>query len=155
MIELLQDCPKCKAQESCYISLINETKNGYSCFECGYQTNDLMIEGEFDFTEFESTLPELHKACKFTDESGRVWYPMTINISDKGTVFLNGTSKDDCYFSSIKTKPLTSKEMKMPRWKGQTHKSDTETLKSFGLTGFYDALESIGFFDVNEESQPS
>jgi hypothetical protein len=72
----------------------------------------------------------------------------SINIPTKGTVFLNGTSKENCFFSGIKTKPLTKKEQKEPRWKGQTHKSDTETLQNFGPSGFYDACEYIGLFDL-------
>jgi hypothetical protein len=107
-----------------------------------------MKEGDFDFEEFESTLPELHKECKTIDEEGRVWYPATINVPTKGTVFLNGSSKDNCFFSGIKTKTLTKKEQKEPRWKGQTHKSDPETLQNFGPLGFYDACEYIGLFEL-------
>ena len=148
MIDSLTKCPRCSQDESCYIQPINETKNAYSCFNCGYQTNDLMKEGDFDFEEFESTLPELHKECKTIDEEGRVWYPATINVPTKGTVFLNGSSKDNCFFSGIKTKTLTKKEQKEPRWKGQTHKSDPETLQNFGPLGFYDACEYIGLFEL-------
>lgn len=148
MIETLLTCPKCKAPESCTTMNINETKKTYTCFSCGFQTSDLMIKGEFDFEAMEETMPELHKECKYEDELGRVWYPTTINISDKGTVFLNGTSKDNCYFSAIKTIPLTKEEAKMPRWKGQTHKSDPSTLKSFGPEGFFDACDYLGIFNL-------
>lgn len=148
MIETLLTCPKCKAPESCTTIAINETKKAYSCFSCGYQTTDLMIEGEFDFEAMEETMPELHKACKWKDELGRIWYPTTINVPEKGTVFLNGTSKENSYFSGIKTIPLTKEEMKMPRFKGQKYKSDPSTLQSFGSDGFFEACDYIGIFDV-------
>ena len=150
MNENLSTCPKCKTPESCYIQPINETNNAYQCFNCGFQTTDLMVKGQFDFEAFEETLPELHKDCKYEDESGRVWYPIAINIPDKGTVFLNGTSKDNCYFSGIKTIALTEEELKLPRWKGQTYKSDTATLKDFGIEGFFDACDYIGLFELEE-----
>lgn len=53
-------CPKCSC-DGCYITPINEAKNAYFCFGCGFQTNDLMVEGEFDFEQYEETLPELYK----------------------------------------------------------------------------------------------
>jgi len=127
---------------------INEVKQAHSCFSCGFQTSDLMVKGEFDFEAYEETMPELHKACKIEDEVGRVWYPKTVNFQDKGVVFLNGTSREDCYYSGIKTIPLTKEEKKMPRFKGQTHKSDPSTLKNFGIGGFYDACDYIGIFDI-------
>ncbi|MFN9981746.1 MAG: hypothetical protein ACK53Y_17605, partial [bacterium] len=63
-------CPKCKVQDSCYIVPVNEFHNSYTCFNCGFQTNDLMREGEFNFEEFENEMPELYKDVKYTDESG-------------------------------------------------------------------------------------
>ena len=107
-------------------------------------------KGEFDFETYEEAMPELHKACKIEDELGRVWYPKTINIAEKGTVFLNGTSREDCYYSGIKTIPLTKEEKKMPRFKGQTHKSDPSTLQNFGIGGFFDACDYIGLFELEE-----
>jgi len=148
MIEILTTCPLCKAPESCMTENINEVKQAHSCFSCGFQTSDLMVKGEFDFEAYEETMPELHKACKIEDEVGRVWYPKTVNFQDKGVVFLNGTSREDCYYSGIKTIPLTKEEKKMPRFKGQTHKSDPSTLKNFGIGGFYDACDYIGIFDI-------
>jgi hypothetical protein len=151
MIEILIECPLCKAPESCITENINETKKVHACFNCGYQTSDLMVEGEFDFEAFEDTMPELHKAAKIKDALGRVWYPRTINIQDKGAVFLNGTSEVNSYFSAIKTIPLTKEEKKMPRFKGQTHKSDPSTLQNFGLDGFFEACDYIGLFDLETQ----
>ena len=72
MIDNLTICPKCKVQDSCYIVPINEFHNSYTCFNCGFQTNDLMREGEFNFEEFENEMPEydfpVHKAYNALSE---------------------------------------------------------------------------------------
>lgn len=150
MIDQLIKCPLCGKEESCWVQPINEFHNAYTCFDCGFATTDLMVEGEFDFTEIESTMPELYKDLKQVDEKNRVWYPHVINIEDKGTVFANGTDKDNWQWSAIKTKKLTKKEQKEPRWKGKTHKSDPKTMKSFGRD-YFAAADYIGIFDLPEE----
>ena len=141
----LDICPKCGC-DGCYITPINETKNNYFCWGCGFQTNDLMKEGEFNFEAFEETLPELYKDVKYTDEEGRVWYPISINIPDKGTVFLNGKSIDDVQWSGIKVIELTEKEKTEPKYAGLTYKSDAKSLQSFG-NDFIEACDYIGLFE--------
>ena len=138
-------CPKCKC-DGCYILPINETKFSYFCWGCGFQTNDLMIEGEFDFVVYEETLPELYKDIKYVDEDKRVWYPISINIGNKGTVFLNGKSAKDTQWSAIKVVELTEEEKTQPKYKNLTYKSDAKSLKNFGKD-FIEALDYIGMFE--------
>ena len=138
-------CPKCKC-DGCYVTPINETKNNYFCWGCGFQTNDLMKKGEFDFGAFEETLPELYKDIRDVDEEGRVWYPISLNIPDKGTVFLNGTSVDNTHWSAIKVVELTKEEKKEPKYKGLTYKSDAKSLQSFG-NDFIEACDYVGIFE--------
>ena len=140
----LDICPKCGC-DGCYITPINETKNNNICWGCGFQTNDLMKEGEFDFTAFEETLPELYKDVKYVDQESRVWYPISINLPDKGTVFLNGTSAEDIKWSAIKVVELTEEEKKEPKYKGLTFKSDAKSLQDFG-EDFIEACDYIGLF---------
>ena len=140
----LDICPKCGC-DGCYITPINETKNNYFCWGCGFQTNDLMKEGEFDFTAFEETLPELYKDVKYVDQENRVWYPISINLPDRGTVFLNGTSAEDIKWSAIKVVELTEEEKKEPKYKGLTFKSDAKSLQDFG-EDFIEACDYIGLF---------
>jgi hypothetical protein len=147
MTDQLTICPKCKTDESCYITLINEFHNAYACFGCGFTTSDLMREGEFDFEQYEEEMPELYKDLKYTDEDGRVWYPQVINIEDKGTVFANGSSKDDWQWAGIKTIELTEEEKELPKFKGKTHKSDSASLQGFE-TDFFEACDYIGLFDI-------
>jgi hypothetical protein len=138
-------CPKCGC-DGCYKTPINETKSNYFCWGCGFQTNDLMKEGEFDFTAFEETMPELYKDVKYTDQESRVWYPISINLPDKGTVFLNGTSKEDIKWSAIKVIELTEEEKKEPKYKSLTYKSDAKSLQNFG-EDFIEACDYVGIFE--------
>ena len=147
MIDKIIDCPNCEEKAGCYQTQINEFHNSYACFGCGFTTNDLMIEGEFDFDKFESTLPELYKDLKKVDSSHRVWYPQAINITEKGTVFANGKSKDQWQWSAIKTIQLTEEEKSNPRFKNQAYKSDSKTLQNFG-SDFIEACDYIGFFNT-------
>lgn len=145
MTDQLSTCPKCNC-DGCYITSINETKSIYFCWGCGFQTNDLMKEGEFDFTAYEETLPELYKDIKYTDTEKRVWYPIVINVEDRGTVFLNGRSKEDAEWAGIKTVALTEEEKQQPKYKGKLYKSDPKSLKNFG-SDFIEAVDYVGLFD--------
>ena len=140
----LDICPKCEC-DGCYVVSINETKNSYFCWGCGFQTNDLMVEGEFNFAEYEETLPELYKDIKYTDKEKRVWYPVSVNLTDKGTVFLSGKSKEEVQWSAIKVVPLTEEEKKQPKYKNLLYKSDAKSLKHFG-DDFIEACDYIGVF---------
>jgi hypothetical protein len=144
MTDKLEICPKCGC-DACYIQPVNETKNSYSCFGCGFYTTDLFVEGEYDREEFENSLPELYKDLVHTDSNGRNWYPQTIN-TPKGTVFVNGSNVGAWQWSAIKTSPLTEEEKKMPRYKNQNYKSDPKTLQGFEKD-FIEALDYIGTFD--------
>jgi hypothetical protein len=60
-------------------------------------------------------------------------------------VFLDGKTKQDWKWASIKSVPITEEEKsKFPE--GQTHKMDMKSIKHFEQKDFMDALEDIGFF---------
>ena len=139
----LIDCPLCGEKAGCYSIKINETKNSYLCLGCGYQSSDLMKEGEYDVESYEMEMPELYKDMKRVDSEGRVWYPSVVNIQEKGTVFMNGTSKDDAKWSAIRNVELTEEDKQKPIFKGKTHKSDSSSLKDFG-NDYLSCLEYIG-----------
>lgn len=147
MTDNLITCPKCKAPESCYTQPVNEFHKSYLCLSCGFQTNDLMREGEFNFEEYEQELPELYKDIKTTDEEGRVWYPNIINIENIGTVFANGASKDEWEWSGILNTELTEEEKESQRFKGKKYKSDSKSLKNFGKD-YFAACDYVGLFDI-------
>jgi len=70
-----------------------------------------------------------------------------INIEGKGTVFANGTSKEDWQWSAIKSVLLTEEEKENPKFKGKLFKSDSKTLQNFG-NDYFAACDYISFFDV-------
>lgn len=149
-LDKLQICPKCNS-DACYVTPLNEKNNHYTCFGCGFYTTDLMVQGEFDFETYESTLPELFKDMKTSDFLERVWYPMTINIPEKGTVFPIGKSLLDWEWASVKVKEVKEEEkekFKIPGSKDSyNYKTDMTTLKKYGRKDFIEALEYIGFFE--------
>jgi hypothetical protein len=145
MIDNLITCPLCSS-DACYITSINETKNGYYCIGGGHQTTDLTSDPEFDIDLYEESLPELYKDLKEVDSEGRIWHPITINIENKGTVFANGRSKDDWEWCGIKVRELTEEESKSLANKGIKYKSDTSTMKLF-QKDFIEAIDYIGFFE--------
>ena len=147
MIDNLTTCDKCKAEDSCYTTSINEFHNSYTCLNCGFHTNDLMVEEEFNFEEYEAEFPELYKDIKYVDEKNRVWYPYIINIEGKGTVFANGASKEEWEWCGIKSVPLTDEEKESGKFKDKQYKSDSKTLKSF-RQDYFEAADYIGFFDL-------
>ena len=144
------DCPLTGAEESCYIVPINELYNHYHSLSAGFQTSDLWKEGEFDFEELESTLPELYKAIKIKDDKGRVWYPIVNNIEEKGIVFVIGTSKENWEWAGSLHTPVLDEEkdkFKRPDGTYATFKNDPQTLKRFGRVGYIDALSYIGVLE--------
>lgn len=147
MIDNLTDCPCCDQKACCYEVRINESKKMYSCYGCGFYSSDLMIDGEFDSEEFESTMPQLHADMKRIDSQNRVWYPQSISIEQKGHVFANGSDKDNWNWSAIKTIPISEEEKDLPRFQGKTHKSDSKSLQNFEKD-FVEALDYINFFQV-------
>jgi hypothetical protein len=62
-------------------------------------------------------------------------------------VFLDGTSKDNWMWSAVKAIEIAEEE-KVNFPQGQTHKMDMKNAQMFDQRDFMDALEVIGFFDV-------
>jgi len=141
----LGHCPLCEC-DACYIAPISEFANSYFCWGCGYNTTDLMRVGEFDFEELEIGYPELYKDLAKIDSDGRKWYPSTINIPEKGTVFINGINSEDWQWAGILVRELTAEEKEKYAKKNITHLSDTKTLKLFG-TDFIEACDYVGVFN--------
>jgi hypothetical protein len=127
MNDKLVICAKCSS-DACYEHEI-EKITVWSCMGCGFTTNELMLEGSQLVIESEEVMPELYKDLRFVDELNQVWYPTVVNIGDKGTVFVNGTNKDNWGWGGIKAVETTEEEKE--KFKGASHKSDPKTLKMF------------------------
>jgi hypothetical protein len=141
--DALVDCPLCVEPLACYKIPINESRFAYTCLGCGFATNDLIVEGEYDVEEFEYQMPELYKEIKRVDSEGRVWYPNVVNIPEKGVVFISGATADEWEWSAIKNVELSEEEKTLPKFKGQSYKSDSKSLTDFGKD-YLSALEYVG-----------
>lgn len=149
--DFLGTCPLSKIEYGCYITPINEFYNSYRSLIVGFQSTDLWKESEFDFTEMESTLPNLYIDIKKVDDEGRVWYPSIISVDGKGIVFVVGTNSEDWQWAGIKHIPVLEEEKE--RFKNpKTHeyakyKSDSSSMTQFGQDGYIKALDFIGVLD--------
>ena len=120
------------------------------CFGSGFTTSTLMTEGSKIVNDLIETSPELYKDLLHTDKEKRVWAPATISLPEKGMVFLDGTSKEEWQWAAVKSIPITEEDRKVKQFpKDQTHKMDMQNIKHFGQKEFMDALEVIGFYNVN------
>ena len=149
MKDQLVDCKRCGGN-ACYEQHIDEQTTTWLCMGCGFTTSTIMTEGSQPLAEIKDTSPELYKDLLYKDDNGRYWAPATITLPAKGMVFLDGKTVKDWKWSAVKATPLTKEDLATGRYpKGQTHKMDMQTAKMFDQKGFMDALEVIGFYDVN------
>ena len=152
MKDSLQICHKC-GSDACYVTPVNLNINKYFCFGCGFETTDTMSIGEFDFETYEETIPELYKDLRAADneKKSKIWYPTTINIHNKGTVFVHGTDATNWEWAGVKVKEVTEEEKGKFKIPGTdeyyAHKTDMTTLKKFSRHDFMEALDYINFFE--------
>jgi hypothetical protein len=108
----------------------NGTVTIWICMGCGFTSNNTIKDDNAE--QMEVTLPELYKALKFKDESGKYWYPNSVLLEDKSMVFAEGTSVNDWKWSAVQSKD---------------GKADMTTKQEFIERDFMDALEYIGYFN--------
>jgi hypothetical protein len=115
----------------------------HMCYGCGFTTNTLM-KSESEFLEEQlEVLPELYKDLIYVDGEGKNWMPSTINIPDKGMVFINGKSIKDWKWVAVKAIEI-SEEEKSKFLENNTHKMDMNNAKEFEEKDFMEALSYIG-----------
>ena len=140
MEDKLVTCSRC-GSDACY----EHNHQGitiWSCMGCGFTTNELMINESELVKQTEEVMPELYKDLRFIDSKNQVWYPTVINIEDKGTVFVNGTTTENWGWAGIKVAETTDEEKE--KFKGAKFKSDPKTLKMFDKKSFDEACAYIG-----------
>jgi len=140
MEDKLVICARCSS-DACY-EHAHQGITILSCMGCGFTTNELMINESELVKQTEEVMPELYKDLKFVDDKDQVWYPTVINIEDKGTVFVNGTTVDNWGWAGIKSVETTDEEKE--KLKGAKYKSDPKTLKMFDKKSFDEAVNYIG-----------
>ena len=117
------------------------------CFGSGFTSSTLMTEKSKTVIDLLETSPELYKELMYKDEEGKIWVPSTITLPAKGMVFADGTSKKDWKWAAAKAVEIPKEDLeKYPE--GQTHKMDMKNSKTFSQKDFMDALEHIGFYQI-------
>jgi hypothetical protein len=152
-MEKLVDCKRCSGN-ACYEQVltpddINEIVTTWMCMGCGFTTSTLMKENGKLHTELLDTAPELYKDLLYVDDTKNVWAPSTITIPKKGMVFIDGTTKDNWNWTAVRAIKLTQEEIKSGQYpEGNEYKMDMTNKKVFSKSDFMDAMENIGFFNI-------
>ena len=135
-------CNRC-GSDACYEHVMGLEYTVNMCYGCGFTTNTLM-KSESEFLEEQlEVLPELYKDLIYIDGEGKNWMPSTINIFDKGMVFVNGKSVENWKWMAVKAIEIPEEDKsKFP--KDTTHKPDMSSAKEFEERDFMEALSYIG-----------
>jgi hypothetical protein len=138
-------CSRC-GSDACYEHKAGSEYTIHMCYGCGFTTNTLMkTDSEFLEEQIE-VLPELYKDLIYVDGEGKNWMPSTINIHDRGMVFINGKTTETWKWAAVKAIeiPEDKKEEFHKIDENVTHKMDMSTLKEFDEKDFMEALSYIG-----------
>ena len=149
MNDKLTECKRCGGN-ACYEQNINEETTTWLCMGCGFTTSTVMVKDGQAHTNLLETSPELYKDLLFEDSDNRIWAPATITLPNKGMVFLDGSSQKTWQWAAVKSIEITEEDRKTKKFpKDQTTKMDMKNMQHFGQKEFMDALEVIGFYDIN------
>jgi hypothetical protein len=116
---------------------------------CGFTTST-ELKGESSLVKSTlETSPELYKDLMFEDQESYRWFPSTITLPGQGMVFIDGTSKTDWKWTAVKAVEITEDDRKLKQYPAeQTHRMDMNNSLKFDQKDFMDALETIGFFNI-------
>ena len=141
-------CARC-GSDACYEQDLGADYKISMCYGCGFTTNTLMTSDSEFLEEQLEVLPELYKDLVYVDVTGQHWMPSTINQSEQGMIFIDGTSIDDWRWAACKAVELAEEELdKFPE--GATHKMDMKNVEYFSQRDFIEALDYIGVFENKE-----
>ena len=144
-MDALTICKRC-GSNACYEQKVNEEVNTYLCMGCGFTTSTLMTENSAVVKQALESSPELYRDLMYLDEGKLVWFPATITVPNQGMVFVDGKSKVDWKWAAVRAVLLQEGDKKAN--KDQTHKMDMKNVQHFEERDFMDALEVIGFFNM-------
>ncbi len=122
----------------------------WTSLSSGFWSMSLMTEGSDFYNEQFEKLPELHKDIAWKDpNTNLIWIPQTINITNVGMVFANGTDASNWGWSAVRAIKVGKDERKKFPIKGQkgkylTHKADMENMMNFEQSEFMNGLAYIG-----------
>ena len=141
-------CSRC-GSDACYENNLGADYKVYMCYGCGFTTNTLMTEDSEFLEEQLEVLPELYKDLVYVDGDGLNWVPSTINVEDKGMIFIQGTSTGDWNWVACPAKELTEEE-KTNFPDDTTYKMDMKNASYFKEREFIEAMDYIGLFDKSK-----
>jgi len=145
-MDKLTDCKRCNSN-ACYEQHINEQLTTWLCMGCGFTTSTVMTESSQPVKQAIESSPELYKDLLYKDEDGHIWMPATVTLPAKGMVFIDGSTKENWRWAAVKAVDIV-KEEKHKYPDGQTHKMDMKGAQYFNQKEFMDALEVIGFYQM-------
>ncbi len=150
----LIDCPRC-GSDACY-----ETQEQYNlinriCYGCGFMTHNYMNKDSTFLQEQLEVLPELYQDLTFIDDNGYHWIPSTVNLPDKGMVYINGTSIEKWEWTAVPVTKINESERERFPVKGKpkeyhTYKMDQSLAKTFKERDYMEALDYIGVFNIKK-----
>jgi hypothetical protein len=146
-MENLTSCRRCSSN-ACLEQKLSEKLTTWFCFGCGFTSSTELIEGSDTLAGIVLSAPELYKDLIFIDQHSLAWMPSTLTLPEKGMVFIDGSSVDDWQWSAVKAIPILEEERnKFPE--GQKYKMNVKGATKFAPRDFMDALEDIGFFNLD------
>lgn len=135
-------CDRC-GSDACYTQALGPNYTVNMCYGCGFTTNTLMVEDSEFLNEQLEVLPEIYKDLIYKDKNDKYWIPSTINIHDKGMVFINGKSTENWNWTAVKAISIPEEDKaRFPQ--EATHKMDMGNAKSFEEKDFMEALSYVG-----------
>lgn len=141
----LTTCSRCNS-DACYVSNLGADYSVKMCYGCGFTTNTLMKEDSEFLNEQLEVLPNIYKDLVFKDKNGLHWMPSTINIPDKGMIFIQGKSVEDWNWVACPSKKITQEEQeRFPE--DTTYRMDMSNAKYFKERDFIEAMDYINVFD--------
>jgi Zn ribbon nucleic-acid-binding protein len=146
-MEEMFDCPICGTDKSVVV-LKMQGVNTRICQNCGYQTNEGMVDGsDVEKSVFESQ-PELFKDLKLIDDEGFVWYPTVLNEQNEAMLFPDGKNADNWGWRVAKYVLIGENDKALV---GQTHKLDMENSVVYPNVMFPAALYAYSTLIKNDD----
>jgi len=148
MVDQLTSCRKCQSP-LCY-EQHKESVISWSCLQCGFTTNTLLMANTDTVLSYESMLPSLYRDIKYVDSDGFVWYPNTMIKDGVGIIFadiVQGEPVENWKWAVAKHVPVEESEKeKFKKSDGTYHKykTDMKHVLHFDQNYYSRALEILG-----------
>lgn len=147
--EEIINCPK-SGGDLCYKVQVAPEIYNYMSLSCGFWTNSFMTEDHEFYMQQMETLPELYKDLAWKDpQTGLIWLPNTINNTEQGMIFANGSGVSNWKWAAVKAVKIPKKEQKnhpIPGKPGEfmKFKMDMKNMHLFEERDYIEALSYIG-----------